>query len=73
MLIVEFKNGGRYNYYDMPAVMFERMKSAPSKGGFLAQSIKNAIGTPEFRKTLHFSLRLISKETPKVGDWQSIK
>jgi hypothetical protein len=23
--------------------------------------------------TPHFSLRLVSKETPKVGDWQSIK
>ena len=42
VLIVEFKNGGRYNYYDVPAVMFERMKAAPSKGQFLAQNIKNA-------------------------------
>lgn len=42
ILIVEFKNGGRYNYYDVPEVMFERMKAAPSKGQFLAQNIKNA-------------------------------
>lgn len=41
VLIVEFKNGGRYNYYDVPAVMFERMKAATSKGQFLAQNIKN--------------------------------
>ena len=42
VLIVEFKNGGRYNYYGVPAVMFERMKAAPSTGQFLAQNIKNA-------------------------------
>jgi hypothetical protein len=40
VLIVEFKNGGRYNYYDVPEVIFERMKTAPSKGQFLAQNIK---------------------------------
>jgi len=42
VLIVEFKNGGRYNYYDVPSVMFDRMKAAPSKGQFLAQNIKGA-------------------------------
>jgi hypothetical protein len=40
VLIVEFKNGGRYNYFDVPEIVFERMKSAPSKGKFLAQNIK---------------------------------
>jgi len=40
MLIVEFKNGGRYNYYDVPETIFERMKVAPSKGQFLAQNVK---------------------------------
>lgn len=40
VLTVEFKNGGRYNYYDVPDAIFERMKSAPSKGQFLAQTIK---------------------------------
>jgi hypothetical protein len=39
----------------------------------LHRVLKTLIGTPEFRKTPHFSLRLVSKETPKVGDWQSIK
>lgn len=42
MLIVEFKNGTRYNYYDVLEVMFDRMKAAPSKGQFLAQNIKGA-------------------------------
>jgi hypothetical protein len=42
LLIVEFKNGGRYNYYDVPQAVFERMKAAPSKGQFLAQNVKGA-------------------------------
>lgn len=42
VLIVEFKNGGRYNYYDVPETIFERMKAAPSKGQFLAQNVKGA-------------------------------
>lgn len=40
ILIVEFNNGGRYNYYDVPEVVFEGMKAAPSKGQFLAQNVK---------------------------------
>jgi hypothetical protein len=40
VLIIEFKNGGRYNYFDVPEIIFERMKAAPSKGQFLAQNIK---------------------------------
>lgn len=40
VLIVEFTNGGRYNYFDVPEIVFERMKAAPSKGKFLAQNIK---------------------------------
>lgn len=40
ILTVEFKNGGTYNYFDVPGVIFEQMKSAPSKGQFLAQSVK---------------------------------
>jgi hypothetical protein len=40
VLIVEYNNGGRYNYYDVPESMFERMKAAESKGQFLAQNIK---------------------------------
>ena len=41
VLIVEFKNGGRYNYYDVPEAVFEGMKAASSKGQFLAQNVKN--------------------------------
>jgi KTSC domain len=39
-LTVEFKNGGLYNYYDVPANLFEAMKHAASKGQFLASQIK---------------------------------
>lgn len=42
VLTVEFKNGGTYNYYDVPPAVFEQMKAAPSKGGFLARNIKGA-------------------------------
>ena len=42
VLTVEFKNGGRYNYFDVPEAVFEQMKVAPSKGQFLAKSIKSA-------------------------------
>jgi len=40
VLIVEFKNGGRYNYYDVPEGVFEGMKAASSYGQFLAQNVK---------------------------------
>jgi hypothetical protein len=40
VLVVEFKNGGRYNYYDVPETIFEGLKAASSKGQFLAQSVK---------------------------------
>jgi hypothetical protein len=42
VLTVEFRSGGRYSYYDVPEVVFERMKTASSKGQFLAQNIKGA-------------------------------
>lgn len=41
VLVVEFNNGGRYNYYDVPEVVFEGMKAAASKGQYLAQQVKN--------------------------------
>jgi hypothetical protein len=41
VLIVEFKNGARYNYYDVPARIFEGMKAASSKGQYLAKNVKN--------------------------------
>ena len=41
VLIVEFKNGGRYNYFDVPQTVFQGMKAADSKGQYLAQNVKN--------------------------------
>ena len=40
VLTVEFKNGGTYNYYDVPERIYELMNAASSKGQFLAQNIK---------------------------------
>ena len=40
VLVVEFNHGGRYEYYDVPAHVFEQMKQAPSKGVYLAHTIK---------------------------------
>jgi hypothetical protein len=42
VLTVEFKNGGRYEYYDVPEAVYEGMARAPSKGQYLAQQIKGA-------------------------------
>lgn len=42
ILTVEFRNGGRYNYYDVPPHIFEQMTSAASRGQFLAQNVKGA-------------------------------
>ena len=40
VLTVEFKNGGRYRYFDVPTTVFEQMTAASSRGQFLAQNIK---------------------------------
>jgi hypothetical protein len=40
VLIVEFKNGGRYEYYDVPEATYDGFVRAGSKGQFLAQNIK---------------------------------
>lgn len=40
VLTVEFHNGGRYDYFDVPEQVFQSMVSASSKGQFLAQNIK---------------------------------
>ncbi len=42
VLAVEFKNGGTYNYFDLPEAVFEQMQAALSKGQFLAQQIKGS-------------------------------
>ena len=41
VLTVEFNNGGRYNYFDVPEHIYEGMRGASSKGQYLAQQIKN--------------------------------
>lgn len=40
VLSVEFKNGSRYEYYDLPINVFQQMKAAASKGQFLSANIK---------------------------------
>lgn len=40
VLTVEFKNGSRYEYYEVPSGVFQQMKAAPSKGQFLSSTIK---------------------------------
>lgn len=42
VLTVEFKNGGTYNYYDVPQAVYDQLNAADSKGQFLARSIKGA-------------------------------
>ena len=40
ILEVEFKNGGVYQYFDVPGGVFDQMQTALSKGQFLAQNVK---------------------------------
>jgi hypothetical protein len=40
LLEVEFLNGARYQYYDVPEQVAQAFEQAESKGVFLAQSIK---------------------------------
>jgi hypothetical protein len=40
VLSVEFKNGSRYEYYDLPLNVFQQMRDAASKGQFLTSNIK---------------------------------
>ncbi len=39
-LQVEFKNGGTYQYFDVPERVFEALRDADSVGGYLAANIK---------------------------------
>ena len=41
-LQVEFNNGGTYQYFDVPAQLFESLRDAGSVGGFLAEHIKGS-------------------------------
>lgn len=40
VLIVEFNSGATYEYFDITQNVFESMKAASSRGGFLAHEIK---------------------------------
>lgn len=42
VLKVEFKNGSVYDYFDVPEHVFDSMKSAQSKGQYLAQQVKGS-------------------------------
>lgn len=37
---IEFKNGGLYQYFDIPQHLFDEFLAAGSKGAFLSQTIK---------------------------------
>lgn len=39
-LQVEFKNGGTYQYFDVPERVFEELRDADSVGKYLAANIK---------------------------------
>ena len=41
-LTVEFKNGGVYEYYDVPVNIYEGLKNADSKGNYLYHHIKGS-------------------------------
>jgi hypothetical protein len=40
VLVVEFKHRRIYNYYDVPQEVFEQMISAPSKGQFFLENVR---------------------------------
>jgi hypothetical protein len=41
VLVVEFKHGGRYEYYDVPESIFKEMVAARSKGRFFQDNIRD--------------------------------
>lgn len=41
-LDIEFRNGEVYRYFDVPAVTYDEMLAAPSKGRYFHQSIRAA-------------------------------
>lgn len=47
LLTVEFKHGGTYDYFEVPAQVHDEMKAAASRGTFLATRIK---GTYRYAK-----------------------
>ena len=47
VLTIQFKDGGTYNYFDVPAGIYQEMVSAPSVGRFFKDNVK---GTFEFER-----------------------
>jgi len=41
-LQVEFKNGGMYQYFDVPENVYVGLRDADSRGGYLASTIKGS-------------------------------
>lgn len=41
-LEIEFRHGGIYQYFDVPARVHEELMAAPSMGRYLAEQIKGA-------------------------------
>ena len=39
-LVVEFKNGGRYVYFEVPPAVYGALEQAPSVGRYLANSVQ---------------------------------
>ena len=44
-LVVEFKNGSRYQYSDVPDSVFEKLATADSMGGYFHQHIRGKYDT----------------------------
>lgn len=40
VLVVKFRHGGTYHYFDVPPQLYHELMRAPSPGGFLASEIK---------------------------------
>lgn len=45
VLEIEFKNGGIYDYYGVPAGLYEQLLAAPSLGSFFHHNIRDAFPT----------------------------
>jgi len=42
VMTVTFKDGGTYNYYDVPVGIYQEMVAAPSVGRFFKDNVKGA-------------------------------
>lgn len=45
MLVIKFKNGGKYAFNDVPEKTYKELLSAPSKGKYFAANIRNKFYT----------------------------